>query len=98
MFQCPHCGERTISFWRKQRLIPLTWMSCDSCGKDVKVAGWAYYIANLPLLVSIFLMVYLENYVVFLPGFIISLLIHWKFVPLKPKYSHSLNDISAEGG
>ena len=37
-YECPKCGARSFSFWRKQLLGPLRKVKCTNCGASVSVS------------------------------------------------------------
>src|SRR5215467_9892290 len=36
-YRCPKCGERTISFWRKQFASAFTRIPCSNCGARLAI-------------------------------------------------------------
>jgi hypothetical protein len=83
--ECPHCHERTISFWRKQWLGPGSTTACQSCGGKVSVPGSASWLAMAPFFIAVAVAPRLGSFprslFTFLAGSAISAVLY-SFVPL----------------
>jgi hypothetical protein len=51
-YPCPHCGQRTISAWRRLSLGPARPAVCSACGKGVGVPWSALWLIPLALVVG----------------------------------------------
>ena len=83
--KCPYCGKFSVPFWRKIHLVPLTVTYCELCGKAINVPGWAYLLANLPMLIALYLILVLNlgeyEVILIVAGIAISIYSH-RFTPL----------------
>jgi hypothetical protein len=48
MFNCPHCGKPAITVLRKTILGPGVPVTCQSCGKNIKITYPAWLKAAFP--------------------------------------------------
>ncbi len=52
LYPCPHCGQRTISVWRRLGIGPAKPAVCAECGRNVGVPWSALWLIPLSLVVS----------------------------------------------
>jgi hypothetical protein len=86
MNKCPYCKQPAISFWRKQRLGPLSSAICRSCGKKIGVPISAL-LTSIPFLIILILSLFFIRpwYLTILTsiiGFSIMAFLYHKYVPL----------------
>lgn len=86
--KCPHCGELTISVFRKLCLGPAVPTTCKACGKKVGVP-YSAVLAVLPLLAAYIGAQSVESSALkalfFICGGLLMALIYLKWVPLEQR-------------
>ncbi|SRR5216683_619224 len=98
MYNCPHCGSNSFSFWQKQLLGPARSIECRNCKERVTVPWGRALLAILPIIVlaTIGVAIYnsapgnLADLIIYttvgiLVGFVISAPLYHRYVPLIPR-------------
>jgi hypothetical protein len=87
-YECPHCHQATISFWRRQFMGPVTPAACSNCGAKVYVpmsGVWTVF----PILLVAVLSPWIDTrplfWVLMAVAAIITMYLSSKYVPLVEK-------------
>lgn len=86
MYQCPYCGKPAISALRKTVLGPGVPVTCQACGKTIKITYPAWMKATLPgVLVMVAALFFESNLFVYglsTVGLVLMIALHLLWVPL----------------
>ncbi len=86
MYQCPYCGKPAISALRKTVLGPGVPVTCQACGKAIKITYPAWMKATLPgVLVMVAALFFESNLFVYglsTVGLVLMIALHLLWVPL----------------
>jgi hypothetical protein len=86
MFNCPHCGKLAITVLKKAILGPGVPVTCQSCGKNLKITYPAWLKAALPGTAVMVAAWFIESkalmYGVSLVGLALMIGLHLIWVPL----------------
>lgn len=90
MYECPHCHEPGISFWRKMALGPAVPATCQCCGQKVGVPYGKSFAAMAPMLTPVVPLLVFESLfmtiLLFGVTMVITGVLYAKWVPLEQRF------------